>query len=82
MSEAIGNLVEATIKQLVNEPDEVKVNVGADRAATIVNVTVAPNDVGRVIGKDGRVITNIRHFVSAAAGKSRVKAIVKVNTED
>lgn len=80
--ENIGKLVEETMKQLVNEPDAVKVSVGADRAATIINVTVSPNDVGRVIGKDGRVITNIRQFVGAVASKSRVKAIVKVNTEN
>ena len=48
----------------------------------LYNVTVAPNDVGRIIGKDGRVITCVRQLVGAAGSKHRQKAIVKVLTDD
>ncbi|MCU0317425.1 MAG: KH domain-containing protein [Fimbriimonadaceae bacterium] len=73
-------LVEQTIKLIVNEPEAVTVREGQDKAATIFTVTVSPNDVGRVIGKDGRVITCIRQLVGAAGQKARQKTVVKVET--
>jgi predicted RNA-binding protein YlqC (UPF0109 family) len=75
-------LVETLVKNLVEEPDVVKVEESSDRGTKFFNVTVAPNDVGRIIGKDGRVITCVRHFVGAAGAKQRQKTIVKVVTED
>jgi predicted RNA-binding protein YlqC (UPF0109 family) len=75
-------LVETLVKNLVEEPDSVTVEESKDRDAQIYKVTVAPNDVGRIIGKDGRVITCVRHVVSAAGSKQRLKTVVKVQTED
>ena len=75
-------LVETLIKYLVEEPDSVNVTETTDRGTKLYNVTVAPNDVGRVIGKDGRVITCVRHFVAAAGSKNRQKTVVKVVTQD
>ena len=80
--ETVIGFVEEAVKQLVNEPDEVKVTEVADRHGKIIKVMVSPNDVGRIIGKDGRVITNLRTMANAVAGKARVKAVVKVQTED
>jgi len=59
----------------------VQVTEGRDRAGTIYTVRVSPNDVGRIIGKEGRVITCIRHMVSAAAAKARLRVTVKVVTD-
>ena len=75
-------LVEKLVKNLVEEPDAVNVEEGEDRDATVFHVTVAPNDVGRIIGKDGRVITCVRHIVGAASAKKRTKTYVKVVTDD
>jgi len=75
-------LVEKLVKNLVEEPDAVSVEETEDRGATLYNVTVAPNDVGRIIGKDGRVITCVRHIVGAAGSKQRTKTYVKVVTDD
>ena len=75
-------LVESLVKNLVEEPDSVKVEESKDRDAQLYKVTVAPNDVGRIIGKDGRVITCVRHIVGAAGAKQRLKTVVKVQTED
>lgn len=80
--ETVVAFVEEAVKQLVNEPDQVKVETVADRHGKIIKVTVAPGDVGRVIGKDGRVITNLRTMSNAVAAKARVKAVVKVQSED
>lgn len=75
------DLVENIVKLCVHEPDVVSVSEIQDRGANVYNVIVAPNDVGRIIGKDGRVISCIRQVVGAAGAKARVKAFVKVKTE-
>jgi len=74
-------LVEQTIKLLVQDPEAVQVDESMDRGAAIFVVTVAPGDVGRVIGKDGRVISCIRQVINAAGAKARVKTVVKVVTD-
>ncbi len=73
--------VENIVKLTVFEPEVVKVEERNDRGTRVFNVRVAPNDVGRVIGKDGRVITCIRQLVSAAGAKSHQRTVVKVHTE-
>lgn len=82
MSSELAPLVEHVIRLVVSEPDAVSVQESRDRAATIFIVNVAPNDVGRVIGKDGRVISSIRQLVGAAGAKARIKTVVKVPTEN
>ncbi len=74
-------LVEYIVKSIVSEPDAVVVEERGEREGTIFLVTVAPNDVGKIIGKNGRVITSVRQFVSACAAKSRRRAMVKVNAD-
>ena len=75
-------LVEDTIKLLVSDPESVVVTEADDRGAKVFTVNVSPADVGRVIGKDGRVISSVRQVVSAAGAKARVKTIVKVASEN
>ena len=74
--------VENIVKMTVFEPDSVIVEEKNDRGTRVFNVKVAPNDVGRVIGKDGRVITCIRQLVSAAGAKAHQRTVVKVQTEN
>lgn len=74
--------VESLVKYCVHEPDAVSVSVGADRSGTVYTITVAPEDVGRIIGKDGRVISCIRQVVGAVGAKTRERAFVKVQTDD
>lgn len=74
-------LVEFITKAIVTEPEAVSVEEVKELNGLTYYVTVAPNDVGKVIGKNGRVITAIRYFVSAAAAKTRERAYVKVNTD-
>lgn len=74
--------VENIVKLTVFEPEEVSVEERNDRGTIVFTVKVAPNDVGRVIGKDGRVITCIRQLVSAAGAKAHQRTVVKVQTEN
>lgn len=77
MKEFVQHLVES----IVTEPEVVSVSEKQDRDGITFFVKVAPNDVGKVIGKSGRVVSAIRYVVSAAAAKTRQKAYVKVVTE-
>ena len=73
--------VEELVKQMVSEPQSVEVDVVLEGNTRKFNVRVAQEDVGKVIGKSGRVISAIRQVVSAIASKSKEKAYVKIVTE-
>ena len=60
-------LVEVIAKALVDNPDEVVVTESAKNDEIIVELTVAPSDMGKVIGRQGRVIKSIRVLARAAA---------------
>ncbi|MCA9936410.1 MAG: KH domain-containing protein [Anaerolineales bacterium] len=62
-------LVEYIVKSLVDHPDDVSVAEIAERGATVLELSVAREDMGRVIGKGGRVINSIRALVDVQAAK-------------
>ncbi len=78
---SLAPLVEHLVKGVVMEPEAVQVDEEKDRDGLVFYVQVSPNDVGKVIGKNGRVVSAIRYLVSAAAAKDRQKAFVKIVTE-
>ncbi len=79
---SISGFIEKTVQLCVHEPDSVSVSETKDRGALVYQVRVAPNDVGRIIGKEGRVISSIRQVATAVGAKARTKVFVKVVTED
>ena len=76
----IAALVEFIAKSLVDEPSEVKVAVKADEAGeeTTIELSVAKDDMGKVIGKQGRIAKAIRTVVRAASVKSEKKYRVDI----
>lgn len=71
-------LVELIAKALVDNPDEVNViQVDGDRS-TIVELRVSPDDMGKVIGKQGRIAKAIRSLVKAAAMRDGKRVIVEI----
>jgi len=60
-------LVEVIAKALVDHPDEVVVTEKVDGKGTKIELRVAPSDMGKVIGKQGRIAKAIRTVVKAAA---------------
>jgi predicted RNA-binding protein YlqC (UPF0109 family) len=62
-------LVEFIAKALVEQPDEVQVSQVEGERSLIVELRVAPDDMGKVIGKQGRIAKAIRTVVKAAATK-------------
>lgn len=71
-------LVEVIAKALVDNPDEVVVTETGDDNEITVTLTVAQADMGKVIGKNGRIAQSIRSVVKAAASKDSRKINVKI----
>ena len=71
-------LVEIIAKALVEKPEEVSVNELVDGDAVILELKVAQEDMGKVIGKQGRIAKAIRTVVKAASLKSDKKVVVKI----
>ncbi|MDD3360063.1 MAG: KH domain-containing protein [Hespellia sp.] len=71
-------LVEVIAKALVDDPDSVVVNEKAEGKTTVLEVHVADSDMGKVIGKQGRIAKAIRSVVKAAAAKEDKKVIVDI----
>lgn len=63
------DLVSFIVESLVDNPEEVQVSEVTSRASTIIELAVAAPDMGRVIGKGGRVIDSIRTLVNVRAAK-------------
>lgn len=71
-------LVEVMAKALVEHPEEVTVTETEKDGETIVELKVAPSDMGKVIGKQGRIAKAIRSVVKAAAAKNDKKVVVEI----
>ena len=71
-------LVEVMAKALVEHPEEVSVTETEKNGEIIVEVKVAPSDMGKVIGKQGRIAKAIRSVVKAAASKEEKKVTVEI----
>ncbi len=71
-------LVEVIAKALVENPDEVVVTESVKDDETVIELSVAPADMGKVIGKQGRIAKAIRSVVKAASSKEEKKVIVEI----
>ncbi len=71
-------LVEVIAKALVDHPDEVVVTEKEDERSVILELSVAQEDMGKVIGKQGRIAKAIRTVVKSAASKDDKKVIVEI----
>ena len=72
------DLVEIIAKSLVDNPDEVRVNEVQGEQDLILELRVAPEDMGKVIGKQGRIAKAIRAVVKAAASKDDRRVLVEI----
>ncbi|ADN01999.1 KH domain-containing protein [Spirochaeta thermophila] len=71
-------LVAYIAKALVDNPDSVEVNLIEGEKSTILELRVDPNDVGKVIGKHGRIAKAIRTILGAAATKTGKRVILEI----
>ena len=71
-------LVEQIAKSLVNNPEQVAVTeTGSDRT-TVIELRVAPDDLGRVIGKEGRTAKAIRTILNAASTRENRRVVLEI----
>ena len=71
-------LVEVIAQSLVDAPEQVEVTEEVRENEIVLNLKVAPDDMGKVIGKQGRIAKSIRTVVKAAASKDDKKVIVEI----
>ena len=71
-------LVEVIAKALVDNPDEVVVSEKEEGRNVIIELHVAQSDMGKVIGKQGRIAKAIRSVVKAAASKENKRVVLEI----
>lgn len=71
-------LVEYIAKSLVEEPDQVQVREINSGSAVVIELRVAREDKGRVIGRQGRIANHIRNLVKVAAAKEGKRVILEI----
>jgi uncharacterized protein len=74
-------LVQYLAKSLVNNPDAVEVKESEADAASVFELKVANDDLGRIIGKQGRTAKSIRTILNAAASKTNRKVVLEIIEE-
>jgi len=74
----VRELVEGIAKALVDNPDEVNVSVVEDEKSITLELRVAQEDMGKVIGKQGRIAKSIRAVIKAASTRESKKVMVEI----
>ncbi len=75
---SLKDLVEFMAKSLVDKPDEVEVNEIVGEQTTVVELKVAKDDLGKVIGKQGRTARSMRTILNAASTKLHKRSVLEI----
>ena len=76
--ESMQKLIEMIAKALVDKPEEVEVTEVEGEQTTVVELKVAKEDLGKVIGKQGRTARALRTILSAASTKIRRRSVLEI----
>ena len=76
--ESMKDLIEYIAKALVDQPDQVKVSEVVGEKTSVIELAVAKEDLGKVIGKQGRTARAIRTILSAASTKIRKRSVLEI----
>ena len=74
-------LVQYLARSIVNQPDAVEVTETQDDDASVLELKVAQEDLGRVIGKQGRTAKSLRTILNAAAARANRKVVLEIADE-
>ena len=74
-------LVQYLARSLVNNPDAVEVKETQGEAASVLELKVAKEDLGRIIGKQGRTAKSIRTILNAAASRANRRVVLEIVEE-
>jgi len=66
------------VKSLVDNPEEVQINQIEGSQTTVLELRVAKEDMGKIIGKQGRMANAIRNLLNAASGKTRKRHVLEI----
>ena len=72
------NLIEVIAKALVDAPDEVKVSEVEGEKTTVIELAVAKDDLGKIIGKQGRTAKSLRTILTAASTKLNKRSVLEI----
>ncbi len=72
------SLVEHIVKELVDHPEEISVEEIDGERTSVIELRVAKEDLGKVIGKEGRIAKAIRVILSAATSKEKKKSVLEI----
>jgi predicted RNA-binding protein YlqC (UPF0109 family) len=75
---ALKEMVECVAKRLVDNPEQVQVSETEGEKTIVIELKVAPSDLGKVIGKQGRTAKALRTLLAAAAAKLGKKAVLEI----
>ena len=75
-------LVQFLAQQLVNNPDAVEVKETKSDTASVLQLRVAKDDLGRVIGKQGRTVKSMRILLSAVGARTKRKIVLEIIEEE
>ncbi|MEG1751544.1 MAG: KH domain-containing protein [Clostridia bacterium] len=71
-------VVEFIVKSLVDDVSAVQISTEKNEDGVVIHVTVADNDLGKIIGKGGRIAQSIRTVASCIASKQKTRVFVKI----
>ena len=71
-------LLTQIVKHIVDLPDDVSVKEVQGERAVVLELRVANDDIGKVIGREGRIINSLRQIVKAAAGKTNKRVTIEL----
>ncbi len=74
----VSDLLEDLARRLVDEPDAVRVEREERDDVVVLRLFVAKDDVGKVIGRQGRIARALRQVVRAAAGRQRKRVVLEI----
>lgn len=72
------DLVEFIAKGMVDDPDAVVVNETVDRGTVFLELRVAPGEVGRVVGREGKLANAMRALLRVAGARSRKRVVLDI----
>ena len=71
-------LIEYVVKALVDVPDQVRVSAIRGEQTTVIELHVAKEDLGKVIGKQGRTAQSLRTLLNAASTKIKIRSVLEI----
>ncbi len=72
------SLIEFVVKALVDIPDSVRVSAVRGEQTTVIELHVAKEDLGKVIGKQGRTAQSLRTILNAASTKMKIRSVLEI----